>query len=111
MGVVIVAPTSAAWPHRAIAAFGVARLHVARLPDRRALGALLARGGVRAILIDVASRGRSWAAERLNLQRLAPKARILVVRDDDLADEPDTIAWPHGADEALDVFAMLVPPE
>jgi hypothetical protein len=109
VGVVIVAPATASWPRRALAALGGSRLHVAWVHDLRPVGALIARGGVRAIAVDATCRGPAWATEVQRLQKLAPAARILVVRDDGTAEDPEAITWPGSTDDAFDLLAVRDP--
>ena len=104
----IVAPGSAAWPRRATSMLWAAQVHVAWLRDLRALGVLLARGGIDTIAVDAASRGAWWTHEAARIRRLAPTARLIIVRDDIAPGEPDTVVWPHDLDE---VFRLIAPPD
>jgi hypothetical protein len=85
-----------------------AQIHVAWIRDLRPLGVLLARGGVRMIAVDVASRGPWWSQESARIRRLAPAARVIIVRDDDTIDGPDTIVWPRDLEEVL---RLIAPPD
>jgi hypothetical protein len=108
MALLIVAPASAAWPRRAIAAVK-GHVHVAWVQDLRAVGALVARAGIRAIAIDITSVSRTWAADAQRFARLMPALRIVVVRDDGSPHQPGTVAWPLTTDDALELLALDTP--
>lgn len=110
MGIVIVAPAETAWAVRATRAIAAAGLHVAWIRDLRALGVLLGRGGVRAVAIDAKLRGPSWALESMRIGRLAPAARIMVVRDDGAPEAPDAIACPDAPEEIVRLVAPAAAP-
>ena len=102
----LIAPHQARWALRAAAMARALGLHVARLHDDRVVGILLATGTVATVLVDRRSVPASWSTRRTRLEAIAPRARLLVVHDDDQEADDDALPWPCDASAAS---ALLTP--
>ncbi len=99
-GVVVVAPAGARWAARAERMLVAASLHVARLYDLRAIGALLVRGGIEALVVDDQSLSPRWALLSKRIRSVAPEICIVVVCEDGTQGS-EAVAWPSDPTEAL----------
>jgi hypothetical protein len=99
-GVVVVAPEGARWALRAARMLTAAGLHVARLPDERALGLMVAMGTVGVVLLDSRSATPAWPARQARLQTMTPRTRFLIIHEDEGDAVVNAVAWPDDTDAA-----------